>query len=102
MQEGAIDPKRTIPHAPQSDQFTPPAYETPCPVHIVLLGSEAIVLVPNTLAQLIQHTGGPQCKSAVFLEFVISGYTFRCWRSARLQATSMRDTWPIYGAASKL
>jgi hypothetical protein len=35
-------------------------------VEIDLLGTEAIVHVPNALAQLVQHTGGLQRRSAGF------------------------------------
>jgi hypothetical protein len=70
-----IDPKQTTPHVPQSGQSTPPAYENPHPIHIDLLGAEAILHIPNALAQLVQHTGGLQRRSAGFCELFITGHT---------------------------
>ncbi len=56
------------------------AYEKPYPIHIDLLGAEAIVHVPNTLAQLVQHTGGLQLRGAGFHEIFITGHISSIFR----------------------
>ena len=45
--------------------------EKPHPVDIDLLGTEAIVHVPNALAQLVQHTGELQRGVPGFMVFLV-------------------------------
>src|ERR1035437_10096513 len=50
-----------------------PSNEKTRPVKVNLLGTEAIVHVPNTLTQLVQHTGGLQRGIAGFHGIFITG-----------------------------
>ena len=68
-----VDPLLTVAHVPQCGQSTPPTYEKTCSIDVHLLGPEAIVHVPNRLAQLLQHTGGLKHKGAGFHEIFIVG-----------------------------
>lgn len=51
-----------------------PANEEAYPVNIHLLGAEAIVHVPNALAQLVQNSGGLQHRGAGFHRVFITGH----------------------------
>jgi len=51
-----------------------PANEEADPVNVNLLGAEAIVHVPNALAQLVQNSGGLQHRGAGFHRVFITGH----------------------------
>jgi len=70
-----------------------PANEEADPVDVHLLGAEAIVHVPNALAQLVQNPGGLQRRGAGFHRIFIAGHASICieW-IAMLKATIRRDT----------
>lgn len=60
-----------MPHGPA---IARPANEEANPVDVHLLGAEAIVHVPNALAQLVQDPGGPQRRGAGFHGVSITGH----------------------------
>ena len=53
-----------------------PSNEEANPVDVHLLGAEAIVHVPNALAQLVQNSGGPQRKGAGFHRAFITVHSY--------------------------
>ena len=59
---------------PQDPATTRPANEEADPVDVHLLGAEAIVHVPNALAQLIQNPCGLQRRNAGFHRIFITGH----------------------------
>ena len=63
-----------IARVPHGLTMAGPVDEKSYPIDVCLLGAEAIVHVPNTLAQLVQHTGGLQRRNAGFHEMFITGY----------------------------
>lgn len=53
-----------------------PANEEAYPVNVHLLGAEAIVQIPNALAQLVQNSGGLQHRGAGFHGVFITVHTY--------------------------
>ena len=98
--EGPVSPSANwhfrpdaVGHPPSRKRsINPPTSGNPHPIHVDLLGAEAIVHVPNVLAQLVQNLGELQRRSAGFHRIFITGHASMCieW-IAMLQATFRRN-----------
>lgn len=63
-----------ITRVPHGASMARPANEEADPVNLDLLSAEAIVHVPNALAQLVQNPGGLQHRGAGFHRVFITGH----------------------------
>lgn len=76
---------------PHSASMARPANEEAGPVDVHLLGAEAIVHVPDALAQLVQNAAGLQQGVLGFTEFLYCTYIQHIERQASIQAALRRD-----------
>lgn len=73
-QEGLDFAGTHLARVPHGSSMARPANEEADPVNVDLLGAEAIVHVPNALAQLVQNSGGLQHRGARFHRVFITGH----------------------------